>query len=82
MEVGLSTSASEKVRGAAEKEMPEKVEKKEGRCVSGAKGGECEVQESLPSTEAPQLHTGHVPYLWMRRFLLCRNLPVRGKTRA
>lgn len=57
--MGLGASASEKVRVAAEKERPEAVGKKEGRCVSGAKGGECDcaaVPESLPTTEALQLH--------------------------
>jgi hypothetical protein len=37
-DVGPGTSASEKVRVAAEKEMPEEVGKKEGRCVPGARG--------------------------------------------
>lgn len=80
--MGLSTSASEKVRVAAEKEMPQEVGKKKGRCVSGVKGGGesdgAVVPESLPTPEVPQLHTrATFPYLWMPRFLLCRNLPVR-----
>lgn len=56
-DVGLSIPASEKVRVAAEKEMPEEVGKKEGRGVSGAKGkGKCEgavAPESLPTIRSP-----------------------------
>lgn len=55
--MGLSNPASEKVRVAAEKEMPKEVGKKESRGVSGAKGkGECEhavLPESLPPRRSP-----------------------------
>lgn len=66
MDVGLRTSASEKVRVAAEKEMPREVGKKEGRYVAGMKGVResdgAVVPESLPTTEAPELPTrAHIP---------------------
>lgn len=78
--MGLSISASEKVRVAAEKEMPREVEeKKGGRCVLGVKGkGKsegCPPQKPHGSTQVPSF-----PYLWLPLFLLSRNLPETERT--
>lgn len=57
--MGLRTSASEKVRVAAETEMPEKVGKREGGCVPGVKGGEWEgaVVQTLCPPQKPHSST-------------------------
>lgn len=78
--MGLSISASEKVRVAAEKEMPREVGAGgEGRCVLGVKregkSEGCPPQKPHGSTQGPSF-----PNLWLPLFLLSRNLPETERT--
>lgn len=78
--MGLGASASEKVRVAAEKEMPEEVGKREGRRVSGARGGRGDgavLPAPVPTPEAAQPHAGLIAYLGMPRLPRFHNLPAR-----